>query len=810
MIISIDWIKDFVKLPELAAKDFYNRFTLACAEVEQVEEKGLHLNKVKIVQITSLRKHPEADKLNLVTFETGEGAREVVCGAGNVRVGLKVPFAPVGTVLPGNFELTPKKIRGILSEGMLCSCNELDIPGSSEGLLELPDSATIGMSMAEFLRLTPDVLLHIDNKSLTHRPDLWGHYGLAREFATIFNLPLKRPWDQNWQQKMKAVIGSRTQSPLRPQVDPNSSALAYFGLSIDNVTVAPSPDWMQRRLLAVGLRPINNIVDISNYVMLEIGHPLHIFDRDLIKGDTITIKSLHAPETFLTLDGQKRELVPGDTVIADSEKILVLAGIMGGANSGVQDNTSRIFIEVANWKAAPTRRTSTRLGLRTESSQRFEKSLDSHQCEKVILRTLELVLQLCPQAKIVGNLEYSGPERVAYAPKVITCSQSQFARYLGTTITEERIISILSSLDFGVEKQSAELKVSIPSFRATKDVEIFDDLVEEIGRIIGYDSITPLAPRQDVLPVSLSTQQKMSRKIQDFLSVRLGAFEILTYPLIGEALLKNAAWPELAENLKLKNALSIDHDRLRPSLIPSLLEKLALNQKYFENFSFFELGRTYLAHPDPKTFCNERWQVGAVLFHREQSQPLALVNVAEDLLRTIGVSYQLQTPDPKFKSALIPTQWPGVHPQEQMHVRIMGKMNGIIFSLHPLLLKNLKVRGHASMLILDLTEASTAMIKEKITYRPLPKSQGAHFDLTVLADAGQSVGQVLEALKGIKLDFHQQTKVIDVYAPDQAAKSVTLRCHFIDPEQTLSGDFLQKSLQQVAQTLKQAGFPLKS
>ncbi|MBT3980347.1 MAG: phenylalanine--tRNA ligase subunit beta [Bacteriovoracaceae bacterium] len=806
MLISIDWINDFVDLPDLKADDFYNRFTLACAEVEEVLEVGAYLQNVSVAKIVAIKKHPDADKLNLVSFETGDGVREVVCGAPNVREGLKVPYAVLGTVLPGGFKLEPKKIRGILSEGMLCSATELDLEGDSSGLYELDESAKIGQTMLDYLGEKKDILLDVDNKSLTHRPDLWGHYGHAREFATIFESPLKDKFSKSWSKKLKAHF-SKENSPIVPVVKKDSSCTGYFGLSVNNVTVAPSPSWIQRRLKAVGLRPINNIVDISNYVMLEMGHPLHIFDRNLIEDGELVIERCGSDQNFSTLDEIERPLISTDTIIRDSKKPLVIAGIMGGANSGVQDDTSNIFIEVANWKPAETRRTSTRLGLRTESSQRFEKSLDTLQCEKVMLRTLELVLELCPNAKVVGSLEYDGPDLSQISILSLDTSGEHIRKRLGKNVSTDHMVSILSSLEFGVERSDDQLKITVPSFRATKDVECVADIIEEVGRIIGYDNIEASSPKEDVLPVTMTFAQKMHRNIQDFMVVNARAHEVLTYPLVGESLLKKAEWPDLATPLTLQNALSKDADRMRPSLIPGFLEKVSLNQKTFESFRFFELGRSYL-HTD-KVFSTERSQIILGFFSKTATPFMDLVNVTEDLVRFLNLPAQLISPSAKFKNSLLPSEWMGIHPHEHLDIRLMGKIAGAIMSVHPLALRNFKIKGHLSLLILDYTDFLKTNPKDRVKYKPLPKFPGSQFDCTVVVSKDASVGEVLKSLSKLKIKSLVSTKVVDIYAQDDGQKSVTLRTHFLDSEKTLDGDFIHQSSDKIVETLRSAGFPLK-
>lgn len=806
MLISIDWIKDFVELPDEDPKTIGEKFTLGSAEVEDVVLSGDHLTKVKVAEVVSFEKHPEADKLNLVTFNYGDkDTKRVVCGAANVRVGLKTFFAPNGTTLPIGFTLEPKKIRGVMSDGMLCSEEELGLAESSEGIMELPTDSKVGMNIGEYYGQKQDILLDVDNKSLTHRPDMWGHYGIAREFAAIFEKPLKRSYDKAWEDNLKSHYTS-DKSPISPKVDSDSSCLAYYGLSLDNISVGESPEWMKRRLRAVGLRPINNIVDVSNYVMLELGIPLHIFDRDTIKDNTIHIKRVGKEDNFVTLDETERNLIESDTVICDSEKPLVLGGIMGGLNSGVTESTSKVFVEVANWKAAEVRRTSTRLGLRTDSSQRYEKTLDSQLCERTLLRTLELLLEFCPDAKVIGKAEYDGQKLEDIKPLTIQTSATRISKVLGLDVSHDRVVKILESLDFDVKINGENLDVTVPSFRATKDVEYEADIVEEIGRIIGYDNITPISPKLDISPVRLSHAQALHRRVRDYMTFQGKSFEVMTYPMIGEKHLKKASWAD-DKPLRILNSLSKDAEIMRNSLMPSLLEATALNVKNSSEFRFFEMGRSY--HSDTKEFSKDHSQLGIVFYDKETNPYMDLVNTVRGLVDATNIPADLVEKHPKFKNNLVSEEWKGTHPFEFLNLRIMGKMNGVVLSIHPLLLRDYKIKGHVSVCLIDLSSFENQRLKEKTKYKALPKFPGSSFDWTVVANKDVAVGSVLDNLRKVKIKELQSYKVVDVFNMDGEEKAVTLRAHFLDPEKTLSAEFLTTAREQLVSTLDKAGYPLK-
>jgi len=808
VLISLDWINEYVTLPQIDADDLANTFTMTTAEVEDVKKLNEHLALIKVAQITEIEKHPEADKLNLVTFNYGaKETKQVVCGAPNVKIGLKVPYAPLGVTLPNGLTLEPKKIRGILSEGMLCSETELGTGEGTSGLMELPESAELGKSMLDFLGIKQDTIIDVDNKSLTHRPDLWGHYGLAREFAAAYENPLADKFNKDWKAKLESNFTTDI-SPITPKVDQDSSALAYWGLSLDGVSVEQSPKWMQDRLIAVGLRPINNIVDISNYVMMELGIPLHIFDRDKIKDATIHIRRIGKDDTFETLDEIKRELIPSDTVICDSEKALVLAGIMGGHNSGVDESTKNIFIEVANWKAEEVRTTSTRLGLRTDSSARYEKSLDSLQCYQTMLRTLELVLELCPNARVIGKPEYDGDDLSKIESLTIKTSYSNIRKILGHPVEDAKIKSIFNSLAFKTKESSDGIDVSIPSFRTTKDIEFEADLIEEVGRIIGYDNIEPVSPLTGIEATRLDAGKSLTRKIQDFLTLNAQALEVITYPLIGEKLLDKALWNDKNTKLKLVNALSQDADRMRPSLLPHALQTVAMNAKQFSNFKFFEIGRSY--SPDEKNFSRESYHLLIGSFDKKQSPILDLINTTEALMNYCNISFNFASELGKFKSEIIDSDWKGLHPHELTHMRIMGKFKGIIASAHPILLKNYKAKGHFSFALIDITDLMQREMKVKNNYEPIPKFPASTFDCTVLVSKDERLANVIDVTKKIKIKEMTDVKVVDVFNLDEKHFALTIQTTFMDKNKTLSGEFLKDCENKIISTLEGAGYPLKS
>ncbi|MBN2510030.1 MAG: phenylalanine--tRNA ligase subunit beta [Spirochaetales bacterium] len=811
MKVSIDWIKDFVELPDAPPHTLGEEFTLTTCEVEDVTVSGEVLSQVFVAEITGFEPHPQADKLNLVQFDAGpRGRGRVVCGAPNVQVGLKVPYAPVGTTLPVGFTLEPKEIRGIVSEGMLCAEDELGISDDHEGLMVLKPDAQKGITLAEYLGTGTSVVLDIDNKSITHRPDLWGHYGMAREFGAAFGKPLSRRFTPEWAGGLLARFPGGD-SPVRVKVEADSCCLGYFGYTVKGIRVEQSPKWMQRRLHDCGMRPINSIVDISNYVMLELGIPNHLFDKNKIEGGLIHVRRAGEAGEFVTLDEMPRQLVESDTVVADAKKPLVIAGIMGGANSGVSEDTTEVFVEVANWKDVEIRKTSTRIGLRTDSSLRYEKTLDTLSLKTTALRILELLMELNPGASVVGSLEYDGMDLSSIEPLVIDLDHRRIESILGTAVPEDRVIGILQDLDFEIDKQTQEsesrYRVTVPSFRATKDVQCDADLIEEIGRIYGYGKLTPTPPLWTVEATALSPAKKMHRKIQDFFVLNAGAHEVMTYPLTGEGVLKKASWPDLAEKLTLANALSPEYSRMRPSIIPGFLEAAALNARHYDAFTMFEYGRVYRA--DDKDFSVERNHLVAGFYAKTATRFIEAVNGAENLFKFLSIPGSVEAVSDRMENYCLPRDWKGNHPIERRELKVMGRPMGTVVTVHPLLLSAYKMKGYLTLLVLDLHDIESREMKDKTAYTPLSRFPASVFDFSVVADSRTEARLVLDAARSYRCKEIDDIKIACVFPLDGDKKSVTLRVRFLDRDKTLSGAFLEEAQKGLIDAVEKAGFPLK-
>jgi phenylalanyl-tRNA synthetase beta chain len=804
MLISLNWIKDFVDIPDMSPKELGSLFTLATAEVEDVIVKGEALKPILCVEIKSLKPHPDSDKLNLVTFDFGKGElKEVVCGAPNVRVGLKVPYAPIGTTLPNGMTLEPKKIRGILSDGMLCSETELGLGEGKSGLMELRSDVTPGTPITTYLNLETDIILDVDNKSLTHRPDLWGFLGLAREFAAAHKKPLKNRFTSDWEKKIEAHFSKET-SPVKVDVSHDSSCLAYYGLSLDIPKMGETPSFIKNRLESVGLRSINLIVDISNYVMIELGIPNHIFDRTKIHGGKVIIKRAAENLKFKTLDEHERGIAPHDTMIFDTDRPLVLAGLMGGLESGVTLDSTKLFLEVANWDAPEVRKTSVRLGLRTDSSQRYEKTLDSHQCYRTLLRLVELISEVCPGTTVIGGPERFMRENSLSHPISLTIAHSQIVKSLGMEISKETITDIFQRLDFRVEEMNDIFQVTVPSYRTTKDISVKADLIEEIGRMIGYDNINPVSPMLPVKPIRLSAAKQFHRKIQDFLVMQGRSLQVMTYPLVGKELLQKAIWPKQNDHLVLVNALSVEQDRMRPSMLPSAIEMASQNQKHYDAFSFFEVGRSYLE------FEKERSQILIGMYSKDSTRFVELESIVEKLLNFLNISFSFSPKNEKFPNPTLPFEWAGIHPHEFLNIQIMGKFAGAINTVHPLVLKNFKMKGNLSLAVIDVTEIEAKEMKDKTKYRPISKFPSSFSDFTVVMNKDLPAASAISALNALKDREIKSKSIVDIFSMNDEQKAVSIRTIFEDPDKTLSADTIKDLEKKIVQVLEKSGLPLRS
>lgn len=625
MYLSLNWLQDYVKIPKsVTAEELATRLSLHTVEVEKVENQSQKFDKVVVGRILEVKKHPNADRLQLAEVEVGgKEPLHIVCGAPNIAPDQLVPVALVGALLPNGLEIKKAEVRGETSEGMLCAPDELGLGDDHSGILILEGKAKVGQPLAKYLGLD-DIVLEVDNKSLTNRPDLWGHLGMAREISAFLETKF-----HDYKPNQKLFAKPTKSFSIEVKVEDGQLCPRYMAVGIENVTIAPSPEWLQQRLIAVGSRPINNIVDITNYVMLELGQPLHAFDKEQL--DRIVVRRAKSGEPMETLDGQKRELTSEMLVIADSSRPVALAGVMGGANSEINDNTKNIVIESANFDFVSIRKTSGKLALRTESSMRFEKALDPYLTETAIARATELVLKVCPEAKVATELVDVFPGKKK-GMDTIKLDLAWLNAIIGEEFKAEKVTEILTSLGFGVKQDKNELAVTVPTWRATKDVSIKEDLAEEVARIYGFNNIKIEMPLVAMLPPEKNEERELERQVREYLAYGAGLFEVYNYSFVGEDQLKKL-FIDPSTHLRLVNPMASHQTMMRQSLLPNLVDAVKTNQPRYKDFGLFEIGSIYLDLPSE---VNKDGQPGESLPYQEKRLGTVMASDnGTDLLRRV-------------------------------------------------------------------------------------------------------------------------------------------------------------------------------
>ncbi len=582
MHISYNWLSRHVDLTGISPQELAENLTLSTAEVEEVFRFAPHLSDVVVGHVLERVPHPDADKLGVCQVDVGQGEPlNIVCGAPNVAGGQKVAVATVGTRLPGDFKIKKSKIRGVTSVGMICSVRELDLGDEHDGIWVLPEACEVGQPVAEALGIV-DWVIDIDNKSLTHRPDLWGHRGMAREVAAIFQRELK-PLDTSL-----PALGSGAPFPVTVA---DEACSRYLGLAIDGAQQELSPDWLRFLLLAVGQRPLDLLVDLSNFVMLDLGQPNHAFDRSRLGAQGIVVRKARQGETMTTLDGFERTLTSDDLLITDGDRPVALAGIMGGEDSKVEGDTSQLLLEVATFHPGTIRRTSARLGLRSDSSARFEKHLDPTLPESAAGHFARLLQAIQPQVNFPMALSDAG--RWENPARSLTVRTARIRSRLGVSISDSEILSILERLQLSPVQNGEAITVSIPAARATKDLGIEADLVEEVGRIYRYGNIPTENLVGEVVPAPADPRRKLVRRLQDAMAGGARFHENMGYSFVPDRVLQAMKIQGLPR-VEVINPVAEGHSRMRRSLLPTLLDAARLNRQRHGQVALFEVGKGYL------------------------------------------------------------------------------------------------------------------------------------------------------------------------------------------------------------------------
>lgn len=770
MRAPLSWIREFTPL-QVPVDEIVAALNRVGLEVEAVEAPGAEVTGVRAARVLEVSAHPDADLLRLVGIDAGDGDTiRVVCGAPNVREGMVVPYAPAGATLPGGITLERRKIRGQMSDGMLCSPRELGLGDDHDGILDLDPAIPAGTDVRAALGLD-DVVFDL---SITpNRPDAMCIVGVARELAAAFRLPLEVPAPQVPTADVHRPIGVIVEAPDR--------CPRYLG-RVATVTMGASPPWLQRRLIKAGMRPISNVVDVTNYVLLERNQPLHAFDLDRLAGPGIVVRLAKAGERIRTLDGVDRALEADDLLICDAERRpQAIAGIMGGGDSEVSDTTTAVLLESAYFEAMGIARTSKRLKLRSESSARFERGTDPEGVATAAERACELFA-----AVAAGGVS---PEAVDVYPKSavrprIRLRTSRVNRILGTALRDTDVLDALRPLGIDVDGTGDDLVATAPTFRPDLVREI--DLVEEVARRVGFDAIGRSVARPDDLVGGLDAHQRDRRTVADALA-GAGAAEATTMPLVAP---EHLAAFGVDDAVELTNPLRADESRLRALLVPGLVATAAANAaRGRPDLGLFELGTVFRPPAGDGSLPEERLHVAALrtgVLARRPSEPDRPVDLADavDLVHVVTDALGLVRPD------LEPAVIPGYHPGRGARVIAGGQTVGVVGQIAADTLTAFEAPSPAVALELDL-DALVAAPRRDRTFRPLSPFPSSAIDLAFIVDDTVTAGAVTTTLAAAAGDLLEDVRVFDEFRGPQLSegrRSLAFALRFRAPDHTLTDD----------------------
>lgn len=784
MYISLNWLKDFVKIPaKINADEISKELTNHTVEVEGFVNQAEQFDKVVVGKVLEVKKHPNADRLRLALVDIKTEKLNIVCGAPNLAEGQLVPVALVGAILPGNFEIKESEIRGEKSSGMICAEDELGIGKNHEGIIVLNESAKIGEPFAKYLK-ADDIILEVDNKSLSNRPDLLSHYGIARELGVIFDLTLK-PYEKVIDKKIKFL--SDKENSLDVKVEAKDVCPRYMAIKIDGIEIKESPAWLKERLIAVNQKPINNIVDLTNFVMLESGQPLHAFSAD--KAEKILVRYAHKNEILTTLDEKERNLSEDDLVISDGKNALAIAGIMGGLDSGIKNETVSIILESANFKAATIRKTSQKIGLRTEASSRYEKSLDPELTEVALFRFLTLLKEICPEYVITSSLIDINQTKKEI--KEISLDLNWLTKKIGQEIPRDKVIKTLKQLGFGIGDEKADvLLVTTPSWRATKDVSAKEDLVEEVLRIYGYDNIVSQLPVETLSLPDLNEERLLERRIKEILSLRHGLSEVYNYSFVGEEQLKKLNI-DFFNYLRLANPLTDIQTMLRQTLVPGLVSNIKTNQAKAETLGFFEFGSVFFNAPGnlkkeangDGTLPYQEKHLGLVVAADEGDLLVNLKGIVNNLFKNL-VNFDLEL------EFLVPSELPNWADKSAVaKIKLFNEDLGFVALLSKEAISNVNLKKKVAIAELNYTTLFSLISGiETKTFKELTKYPTVIRDLAFVLNEKILYNEIKDEIINFN-SLIKEVELFDIYSGNKLAageKSLAFHISLRSEEKTLT------------------------
>ncbi len=801
MLVSLNWLKNYVDLNDLTPEQLGEKITKSGIEVDGIEyiinEKS---ENIVVGYVKECEQHPNADKLKLCQVDVGDEVLQIICGAANVAQAQKVVVAKPGALLPGNFKIKKVKLRGIESNGMICSLQELSVgerfivPAFAEGIAVLPEDAVVGEPVDDLLNLN-DAVLEFD---LTpNRADALSMMGVAYEVAAILDKNIQLP-----EPKINP-IAEAVSDYISVSVDDEEACPYYGAFIIKDVKIKPSPLWMQNYLLAAGIRPINNVVDITNYVLLEYGQPLHAFDYDLLDSKEILVRRAADEEKIVTLDDQTRVLSNEHLLITNGKKGVALAGVMGGANTEVNEETNTILLEAAYFDSKTIRKAVMNTGLRSEASTRYEKGIDPNRVREAGLRACELLEKYADGKVVEGVAEFDQLDR---SEKTVMMNVTQVNKRLGTEISLEEMEAILTKLRFTFERSGEDFTVFAPTRRG--DISIFEDMLEEVARIYGYDLLPYTLPENASKPGGLTKQQQLKRNVKNYMQ-SVGLSEAITYSLTDKERVRELVSPDLLTNnlrpVELAMPMSEDHQYLRLSLLPELLNRLTYNvARKQANIALYEVGSVFLSDEEkitkqPKeqlrlagaitgTWVDHKWQQEV-----KQVDFYVVKGIVEGLFRYLNI-------DVTFEQAVVKD----MHPGRCAIVHADGKQIGFLGQVHPNITKRQDLK-ETYVFDVDM-EYILQTERPELTYEVVPKYPSILRDIAFVVDEKVMAGDIEEEIERIGAPLVKHVEAFDVYRGDNVGdneKSIAYNVHYQDPEKTLTDEEVDASFKAIVDAVSE-------
>lgn len=793
MRVSFEWLNELVEI-NCSAEELADKLTMAGIAVEEIEDQGARYRGMIVVRIKEIVKHPEADKLRIAQVDAGDkGTLQIITNATNVNVGDLVPLATVGTILADGHEIVKAKLKGVESLGMFCGGEELGLEKESDGVWIFKEDLQPGTPIAEVLKATDKVLVL---ELTANRADCMGMINVAREAAAVMGTKLKLP------QFDLRESGKATSDLIKIDIEAPDLCPRYSAKVCSGVKLGPSPEWMQKRLTAAGIRPINNVVDITNYVLMEYNQPLHSFDYDKIAAKHIIVRRAKDGETLLTLDDQERKLSSDQLVIADTEQSLCVAGVMGGASSEVTAETTNVLLESAYFAPISIRRTSKALEMRSESSTRFERGIDPNGVINALNRAAYLLQTICGAEVSVGCVD-NYPSMIV--PTTVKTTYARINSLLGTQLADAEIRKYLESVDFKVTEVDGEIIAEAPSYR--RDVAYMADLAEEVARLYGYDNIQPTLP-ENRGEIGLRTpSQKLHWELRRLLQGN-GLSEIYTYSLYAKntaAKLSIKADDCLAKSVELMDPLTEDQAVMRTTLLDGMLTSMAFNIKRRQpDVAFYEISRVYLP-VEGSVLPEEPTHLSIGLTGRFADQGWNQPKQTVDFYSIKGFFELLIDSFKIAKVKLAPSERPYMHPGQAAEIMFGGKSVGYFGQVHPRVLKEYGLSQSAFVLELD-TEFLVANRNQNIKFKALPKFPAVQRDLALVLPQEIKVSEIISQIKQLGGELLEQVELFDVYQGEQVAagcRSLAFSLSYRADDRTLNDQEVQNIQKNLLEKLNQ-------